>query len=303
MSRSQFIKKEGLSLSCLAMYLLGCQSGDRLKTIGELARDNTLSIGLMQAALKTLESAGCITVQRSGRNGSFLTHVDYKSLLDYANISRVVCAMPLPYTREYEGLASGLKREFSDVPFYFAHMRGADIRVECLRNGIYDLAVVSRLAAEEYASRPENGVKIAATLGEQSWVSHQIIRRRGDRCAVGRVGVDCRSMDQKLLTDMVYDPARVARVEVPYHDCLSRLENGTIDAVVWNVENRQVLARYGLEATPLEGDQRVVLATEATILIRSDDRSTGKLLDTFVDTHRVRQHQRAVVSEEIEPSY
>ena len=70
-------------------------------------------------------------------------------------------------------------------------------------------------AAEEYASRPENGVKIAATLGEHSWVSHQIIRRRGDRCAVGRVGVDCRSMDQKLLTDMVYDPARVARVEVP----------------------------------------------------------------------------------------
>ena len=47
-------------------------------------------------------------------------------------------------------------------------------------------------------------------------------------------------MDQKLLTDMVYDPARVARVEVPYHDCLSRLENGTIDAVVWNVENRRV---------------------------------------------------------------
>ncbi len=285
------------------MYLLGCQPGERLKTIGELARDNALSIGLMQAALKTLENAGCITVQRSGRNGSFLTHVDHRSLLDYANISRVVCAMPLPYTREYEGLASGLKREFSDVPFYFAHMRGADIRVECLRNGIYDLAVVSRLAAEEYVSRPENGVKIAATLGEHSWVSHQIIRRRGDHGAVRRVGVDCRSMDQKLLTDMIYDPAAVARVEIPYHDCLSRLENGTIDAVVWNVENRQVLARYGLEAVPLEGDQRVVLATEATILIRSDDRSTGKLLDTFVDTHRVRQHQRAVVSEEIEPSY
>ncbi|MEG7423092.1 GntR family transcriptional regulator YhfZ [Serratia marcescens] len=303
MSRSQFIKKERLSLSCLAMYLLGCQPGERLKTIGELARDNALSIGLMQAALKTLENAGCITVQRSGRNGSFLTHVDYRSLLDYANISRVVCAMPLPYTREYEGLASGLKREFSDVPFYFAHMRGADIRVECLRNGIYDLAVVSRLAAEEYVSRPENGVKIAATLGEHSWVSHQIIRRRGDHGAVRRVGVDCRSMDQKLLTDMIYDPAAVARVEIPYHDCLSRLENGTIDAVVWNVENRRVLARYGLEAVPLEGDQRVVLATEATILIRSDDRSTGKLLDTFVDTHRVRQHQRAVVSEEIEPSY
>ena len=93
--------------------------------------------------------------------------MDYKSLLDYANISRVVCAMPLPYTREYEGLASGLKREFSDVPFYFAHMRGADIRVECLRNGIYDRRS-SRAAAEEYASRPENGVKIAATLGEHS---------------------------------------------------------------------------------------------------------------------------------------
>ncbi len=149
-----------------------------------------------------------------------------------------------------------MKREFSDVPFYFAHMRGADIRVECLRNGIYDLAVVSRLAAEEYVSRPENGVKIAATLGEHSWVSHQIIRRRGDHGAVRRVGVDCRSMDQKLLTDMIYDPAAVARVEIPYHDCLSRLENGTIDAVVWNVENRRCWLATGWRPCPGRGSTR-----------------------------------------------
>ena len=65
----------------------------------------------------------------------------------------------LAYTRLYEGLASGLKAQFDGIPFYYAHMRGADIRVECLLNGVYDMAVVSRLAAEvisrkkDYASR------------------------------------------------------------------------------------------------------------------------------------------------------
>ena len=73
--------------------------------------------------------------------------------------------MPLPYTRLYEGLASGLKAQFDGIPFYYAHMRGADIRVECLLNGVYDMAVVSRLAAESlsHAKRlmPRAGVGAA----------------------------------------------------------------------------------------------------------------------------------------------
>ena len=98
-----------MALTTLARYLLGEQCGNRLKTIDELAGECGSSVGLTQAALKTLESSGAIRIERRGRNGSYLVEMDNKALLAHIDITNVVCAMPLPYTRLYEGLASGLK--------------------------------------------------------------------------------------------------------------------------------------------------------------------------------------------------
>ena len=177
--RRTFIKKEGMALTTLARYLLGEQCGNRLKTIDELAGECGSSVGLTQAALKTLESSGAIRIERRGRNGSYLVEMDNKALLAHIDITNVVCAMPLPYTRLYEGLASGLKAQFEGIPFYYAHMRGADIRVECLLNGVYDMAVVSRLAAESYLA--QSGLRMVMTLGPHT------------RSEERRVGKECRS--------------------------------------------------------------------------------------------------------------
>ncbi|STH70408.1 amino acid transporter [Escherichia coli] len=92
-------------------------AGNRLKTIDELATECRSSVGLTQAALKTLESSGAIRIERRGRNGSYLVEMDNKALLSHVDINNVVCAMPLPYTRLYEGLASGLKAQFDGIPF------------------------------------------------------------------------------------------------------------------------------------------------------------------------------------------
>ncbi|MDU7306474.1 MAG: YhfZ family protein [Escherichia coli] len=174
--RRTFIKKEGVVITTLARYLLGEKCGNRLKTIDELATECRSSVGLTQAALKTLESSGAIRIERRGRNGSYLVEMDNKALLTHVDINNVVCAMPLPYTRLYEGLASGLKAQFDGIPFYYAHMRGADIRVECLLNGVYDMAVVSRLAAESYLT--QKGLCLALELGPHTYVGeHQLICR------------------------------------------------------------------------------------------------------------------------------
>ncbi len=108
-----------------------------------------------------------------GRNGSYLVEMDNKALLTHVDINNVVCAMPLPYTRLYEGLASGLKAQFDGIPFYYAHMRGADIRVECLLNGVYDMAVVSRLAAESYLT--QKGLCLALELGPHTYVGEHAV--------------------------------------------------------------------------------------------------------------------------------
>ena len=81
--RRTFIKKEGVVITTLARYLLGEKCGNRLKTIDELANECRSSVGLTQAALKTLESSGAIRIERRGRNGSYLVEMDNKALLTH----------------------------------------------------------------------------------------------------------------------------------------------------------------------------------------------------------------------------
>lgn len=301
MSRS-FIKKEGVAQASLARYLLGQSRGDRLKTIDELATECQFSVGLIQAALKTLEKAGAVSVERRGRNGSYLVGMDNKTLLTFADIGTVVCAMPLPYTRLYEGLASGLKAQFDGIPFYYAHMRGSDVRVECLLNGVYDLAVVSRLAAESYLDGGE--LNMTLELGPHSYVGeHQLICRRDGADSIRRVGQDPRSADQRIMNTIYFAGQDIERVDVPYHECLQRIAKGSIDAVIWNVTHDVDLAVLGLMTVPLSDDPRFVQASEAVVLTRSSDVSVQQLLRTMVNKTELLAHQQRVLVGELEPSY
>lgn len=300
MSRS-FIKKEGVAQASLARYLLGEKIGNRLKTIDELASECRFSVGLIQAALKTLEKAGAVTVERRGRNGSYLVSMNNKALLAFADIGNVVCAMPLPYTRLYEGLASGLKAQFDGIPFYYAHMRGSDVRVECLLNGVYDLAVVSRLAAKSYLDKED--VYMALELGLHTYVGeHKLICRAGEQ-QIQRVGLDPRSADQRIMTDIYFSGQSVELLDVPYHECLHRIDKGDIDAVIWNVTTEFDLASHGLVAKPLTGDVRFIDASEAVVLTRADDIPIQQLLRTVVDKTELLAHQQRVLAGIQEPSY
>ncbi len=297
-----FIKKEGVAQASLARYLLGEKTGNRLKTIDELASECGFSVGLIQAALKTLENAGAIAVERRGRNGSFLTKMDNKALLAMADIGTVVCAMPLPYTRLYEGLASGLKAQFDGIPFYYAHMRGSDARVECLLNGVYDLAVVSRLAAQSYLEKGDLSLSLA--LGPHTYVGeHKLIRRAGENQAIRRVGLDPRSADQRIMTEVYFAGRPIKLLDVSYHESFNRIAKGDVDAVIWNVGNDVDLARYGLEALPLEGDECFIQASEAVVLTRAEDIPIQQLLRTVVNKAELLAHQQRVLTGQQEPSY
>ncbi|ELO1020938.1 TPA: GntR family transcriptional regulator YhfZ [Citrobacter freundii] len=300
--RRTFIKKEGVVLTTLARYLLGEKCGNRLKTIDELAAECHSSVGLTQAALKTLESSGAIRIERRGRNGSYLVDMDNRTLLKHVDINNVVCAMPLPYTRLYEGLASGLKAQFDGIPFYYAHMRGADIRVECLLNGVYDMAVVSRLAAESYLA--QDGLRITLALGPHTYVGeHQLICRKGESADVKRVGLDNRSADQKIMTEACFGNRDVELIDMPYHESLQRIAKGDVDAVIWNVVAEAELAVLGLEATPLTNDPRFLQATEAVVLTRAEDYAMQQLLRAVVNKEALLTHQQRVANGEQEPSY
>lgn len=295
-----FIKKEGIALVSLARYLLVMKGGERLRTIDEMSDEFSLSVGVVQNALKTLEASDSIKLERRGRNGTILKELDMARLLRQADLGNLVCAMPLPYTKLYEGLASGLRSQFTTLPLFFAHMRGAEVRINCLIEGIYDIAVVSRLAADSYIEQGK--VVIAVNLGSRSYVDgHQLICRKGALADIRRVGFDPSSPDQRLLNDIAFVGQDLEWVETPYSECLRHIENGMIDAAIWNISNAQ--PNPMLEAHPLTGDPRYQQASEAVILVRKDNAPILRLLTTLVDTFALLNHQQAVERGEIEPRY
>ncbi|CSF78546.1 Uncharacterised protein [Shigella sonnei] len=118
-----------------------------------------------------------------------------------------------------------------------------------------------------------------------------------------RVGLDNRSADQKIMTDVFFGDSDVERVDLSYHESLQRIVKGDVDAVIWNVVAENELTMLGLEATPLTDDPRFLQATEAVVLTRVDDYPMQQLLRAVVDKHALLAHQQRVVSGEQEPSY
>ena len=143
--------KKVLILQKVAEELLFVDVNERIPKIGELAEKYQVGRGTIQTALKNLESMSCIKLDSRGHLGTYLRTKDVTCLLKYAGTSRITGVMPLPYSKKYEGLASGFNSEFEklDVNLNIAFMRGAKLRLEGAKEGRYDFALVSRYSALE----------------------------------------------------------------------------------------------------------------------------------------------------------
>ncbi|WP_413111591.1 GntR family transcriptional regulator YhfZ [Thaumasiovibrio sp. DFM-14] len=295
----KYISKEGAAIMNVAQYLMTTSEGDRLRTIDSLSDEYSVSVGFIQKALSTIEQRGAVSLSKQGRNGTYIARLDYRQLAQCAGISNVVCAMPLPYTRHYEGLASGLKAQLGDLPLYFAHMRGASVRAECLLNQTYDMAIMSKLAAKELA----DGLITAIELGPNSYShQHRLIYRRGSYEQIRRVGVDPDSPDQRILTEQAFAGSVIEIVEIHYGESLSHLIKGDIDAVVWLPEAIDI-ERYGLATQSLEHIPSCRSASEAVILVNGRSAHIITLLRRLLQNDGLLLHQQGVVNGEITPSY
>ncbi|NIY84268.1 GntR family transcriptional regulator YhfZ [Vibrio hepatarius] len=295
----QYISKEGAAIMNVAQYLMTTTEGDRLRTIDSLSEEFNVSVGFIQKALTTIEQRGAVTLSKQGRNGTFISKLDYRELVSCAGISNVVCAMPLPYTRHYEGLASGLKEQLGSLPIYFAHMRGASVRAECLRNGTYDLAIMSKLAAKQLAT----GLVTAIELGPRSYShEHRLIFKQGMFEQIKRVGVDPDSPDQKILTSQAFEDKDIEIVEIHYGESLNHLMNDDIDAVVWLPEAID-MEKYGLAQQSLSHLPACKEASEAVMLVNGKEQHITILLRKLLKLSPLIEHQQAVVRGELTPSY
>ena len=203
--KSKLMQKIGIMSANLSNEFIQLDVDDRIPTVAFLSEKYETARGTVQSSLKLLQDYGAIKLESRGHLGTFITYIDYLKLLEVAGINSLVGVMPLPYSKRYEGLATGIFNTLNDrhLSVNLAFMRGANHRLKALLDGRYDFAVTSRLTADYYLKNNEP-IEIVAAFGDYSYVNEHVLVVRNDNDGVIRnnmkVGIDRSSIDQSSLT-------------------------------------------------------------------------------------------------------
>lgn len=292
---------------CLANMMLSIQQGDRIPTVQEFSVKIGLARGTIQNALKFLIDQNAIELESRGHLGTFLKKKNMRTLFGFAGIDSIVGVMPLPYSKRYEGLATGLITGLEnqyDIPMSLAYMRGAQNRIAMLMDGRYDFAIVSQYAAQGIIKNDKAKIRIVKSFGRQSYLANHILLLH-DKNANGirdgmRIGVDKDSVDQMKLTEKVCKDYTVEFVPMNYNNVIDFVVKGKVDAAIWNEDELQDKA---LDINYIEVNSDHQADTEAVLVVKRENETMFRLLDEIISVETVLDTQRLVMEDKISPSY
>ena len=203
----KLLSKNGLSTMTLAKEFLFWQLGEKIPTVSDLKEKVGLARGTIQNSIKFLQENGAIKLESKGHLGTFLRAKNTAILLAFAGITSIVGVMPLPYSKRYEGFATGLivaMENQYNLPASMAYMRGATNRIAMLLADRYDFAIISRYAANNIMKKNDS-VQIVKAFGRHSYLSEHVIVFHDAKCKAiengMKIGIDNDSIDQKVLTE------------------------------------------------------------------------------------------------------
>ena len=306
MQAGKLMQKVGIIVQTLAGRFIPLQIGDRISTIEELTVEYKISRGTIQAALNLLQEDGAIAFQPRGHMGTFVTEIDRPKLLELSGIKTIVGVMPLPYSKKYEGLATGLYTSLQDkgLSVALAFMHGSNYRLNGLLEGRYDFAVMSQLTAQYYVERGEN-ISVLENFGRFTYVGKHVLLTRED-CKENfencRVGIDYSSVDQKMLTQSFFAERQVEYVPLIYSQIVPFLSTGKIDAAVWNLDDIDLTGNH-LRFKTLDEKKINIVDTEAVIVCKKDNLRICQIIRQMLEKEKVLEVQKSVIDGEILPKY
>lgn len=300
--------KNGLAARYIAKELLELEEGQRIPRVSDFTEKLGLGRGTVQGAIKVLEDLHAIQLESRGHLGTFLRKRDVNLLYEIAGIGPIIGVMPLPYSRRYEGLATGMIEELQNlnIKVGLAYMRGAVPRIEALKSRRYDFSIMSLLAAEE-AVRKFDGLEIIRDFGPESYVSsHKIFfsNQKFNSIQDGmRVGIDYSSVDQAEITLRECKGKQIELIESGYMQLFSMLREGTIDAAVWNADEENTLQTF--PSSEFKSQEAKELAAKATTAVVIVETARNEIKERVQDLHieRVTHIQRLVVEGKKYPHY
>lgn len=286
-SFSRFFTKNGLAAQKIAMTLLTVNEGERIPRIEDFVSALRLGRGTIQASLGLLEDVGAIRLESRGHLGTFLLEKNNAELWKITGNSSMIGVMPLPYSRKYEGFATGFTEVFKNhgIPFNLAFMRGAENRINSLLHQNVDFAIVSYWAAES-ACRSHADLQIAKTFGKKSFVGgHGIFfanQRKFEMVDGMRVGIDYTSIDQQRLTMFECEGLDVEFVTINYMQMFQYLKSGKIDAAVWNLDETHLYPELGVhELRSNSARQLADQFSEAAMVINKNRNDVSSIMEGF----------------------
>lgn len=299
--------KNAIAIIALSKEFLKIPLNDKVPTVTDFENNLKLVRGTIQNAMNTLKDNGAITLDARGRNGTFLKDKNMPMLLKLSGITMIMGCMPLPYSKRYEGLATGLlvcAENQYNIPCSMAYMRGARNRIGMLLMNRYDYAIVSKLAANHFLKEKPNRITIVKDFGKGSYLSDHIILFSDDNnhdIKDGMViGIDNSSIDHRDLTHSVCDKYDVTYVDVDYNKVLSKVLNKEIDAAIWNkdeIYDKYIKINYKVVTNEDEDD------TTAVLVVNSERSELISLLNDIIDEKIVLDNQKLVLEGKIIPSY
>lgn len=257
----------------MARTLMGIQPGEQLPTIQDWMATTVAGAGTIQAGLAILEKAGAIQVTSRGGQGSVLQDRALDRLWEFSGLSSLIGALPLPYSLEFQGVATALEREFQaqNLPVHLVYVNGSDVRFDGLLHQRWDFVVTSRWVAERFVRTHEAMIVHHFSAGTYyAKNSVGVLRRADDPEAIRTVGRDESSGDHRALSEAEF--SNVRWVNVPYGQLPWVIHRRTVDAAIWH---STALTPMGimddLTIAPLQQDNAKELAermNEAVIVAR-----------------------------------
>lgn len=304
--KNLIMNKNGLVSMTLAKILIQLNVGDRIPTFSELSEQTNVARGTLQNAMKLLQTTHAITLESRGHLGTFLMDRNMKVLLEFANITSLVGVMPLPYSKHYEGLATGIISAMEndyDIPVNMAYMRGARKRLSLMMEGRYDFALASKLAVNDSIQQGTQ-LQIIKEFGPKSYLSsHVIVFSDPNSNSIEdgmRIGIDNDSTDQSKLTYHITANHKVHYVNLNYNQILNKLRSGDIDAAVWNED--EIRESYpNIHYKAIDGiDEN---DTIAVIVANKNAIELCALLTQLIDVDTVQSIQHLVAHGKMIPRY
>lgn len=297
--------KNASTIIFLSKLFIQMDLGTRIPTFEELSKDIGVARGTIQNSLKKLQEVRAIDINPRGHMGSYLVSKNTKILIQMADIRQLLGAMSLPYSKTYEGLATGLiiilHNEY-EIPVSMAYMRDAVIRLDAMIKGSYDFVILSKGSADTAIKLGKPVVKVI-DFGPKTYLSAHVLlfsNQKSKEIVDGmRVGLAKDAHEQNRWTKKLCRGKKVNYVILDYSKIIPALKQKEIDATVWNKDEvNDALIQMNTKPIQSNGED-----TSAVLMVNKYRPELIKLFREIIDIEEVKRIQQEVILEIISPQY